>query len=287
MEDEIAAFEAVDQQAVDEQFAPRSEGDGVLRDLSAGGELGAAVTVDEFHQRSRIVEPVDMADAGFGDERDVSPQGLVAFRDNPGVLFPRHGDIGIAIDVDEGDFCLGQRLEVIDRIEDDLEKFLFGFDVVGGEQARDFRFVARAFAQPQRPGLDVADRAIRINAGDAVRVGRGPVEAVEAAAADSDIRGLRGESMLLDQLLVKRFPGFERFGRTEEILRFQMDDVVATAEQGDFRFGAMSEELGPPDPGTAWCGDFGGDNDCAATSDLEVVPIKPLPLRHSAGKRLR
>lgn len=71
---------------------------------------------DEFDDGCGIGESVGvMFDAGLGNESDLATQGLVSRREYSRVFIPGYDFVGIAIDMEQGDVCLGEGFELINR----------------------------------------------------------------------------------------------------------------------------------------------------------------------------
>ena len=72
---------------------------------------------DEVDDGLGVIESVRvMADAGFADELDGAAEGGVAVVDEFGVFVPGDHVIGVAVDMEEGDFVWGELGELIDGI---------------------------------------------------------------------------------------------------------------------------------------------------------------------------
>lgn len=232
---------------------------------------------DEGDDRGGVLEAVGvMVDARFEDYLDGAPEFLITACEEPAVLRVGHDGIGFAADREDGDLGLGERAEVIDRVEGVGEGLCFG-EVIGGLAAFPVRRGTLAFALAAGPAFEIADRGVEIDGGDAFGVSCGPVEGEETAPAEPFENGFGSESPELDEVIVKSIHGFERDRCAVEVLHVEIGDVEAMGEEGEIRLRLMPEELGAPDPGTAGGRVGGKDEKAIPVIDLEVDPFMPLP----------
>ena len=240
---------------------------------------------DEVDDGLGVIESVRvMADAGFADELDGAAEGGVAVVDEFGVFVPGDNVIGIAIDVEKGDFVRGELGELVDGIAGPGESGGFVGEVPEFEDEGPVFGVAFAFALAAGPALEVADGGVAVDAGDAFGMGDGPLVAVEAAAAEADEGGFLGEGVAGGEFGVERVPVSHGQGAAEHVRDFEVDDVVAFAEEGDVGGGFMTEELAVPDPGGAGSGLLGGDDRGEFGVDFEFVFGEAVPVAGFAGE---
>ena len=255
----------------------------VLRWIAA--ELAFGIGEDEVDDGLGVIESVRMmADAGFADELDGAAEGGVAVVDEFGVFIPGDDVIGVAIDVEEGNFVRGELSELVDGIAGPGESGGFVGEVPEFEDEGPVFGVALAFALASGPALVVADGGVAVDAGDAVGMGDGPLVAIEAAAAEADEGGFFGEGVAGGEFGVERVPVFYGQGAAEQVGDFEVDDVVAFAEEGDVGGGFVAEEFAVPDPGGAGSCLFGGDDRGEFGVDFEFVFGEAMPVAGFAGE---
>ncbi len=248
-------------------------------------ELAFGMGEDEVDDGLGVIESVRvMADARFADELDGGAEGDVAVVDEFGVFLPGDDVIGVAIDVEKGDFVRGELGELVDGIAGPGESGGFVGEVPEFEDEGPVFGVAFAFALAAGPAFEVADGGVAVDAGDAVGMGDGPLVAVEAAAAEADEGGFFGKGVAGGEFGVELVPVFHGEGAAEHVRDFEVDDVVAFAEEGDVGGGFVAEEFAVPDPGISRGGLFGDDDRGEFGVDFEFVFGEAVPVAGFAGE---
>src|ERR1035438_3372332 len=116
-----------------------------------------------------------MLTAGLAYDANLPTQGLVARFHEIDVLVDRHDFISITDNREDGDLCFGNRSEVVHWVLVIGER-LFLRKPINFQQRLPIALGAGADTLAARPALEVADRRVHIEPGDAVGVKRGPVD---------------------------------------------------------------------------------------------------------------
>jgi len=211
-------------------------------------------------------------DARLVDDLDRAAQGLVPLFENRGVLGHRDDLVGIAHHVQQGDAGFGQRFEMVDRIALGGKGLLFG-QAVDFEALRPVSGAARAGALAAGPALDVADRRVRVDAGDLVGVLRRPVVDDQSAPAHALQGGPGRQAVHLRQVGVELIPDRDGPRRAEQTGHVDVHEMKTFSEQRDIGLRLVAEETGPPDPGFARRNGPRRDHDAFAFRIEEVVPV--------------
>ena len=126
-------------------------------ELSMFSMTGGSVLHDESNDWSRITQAVRVVpDAGFWHQRDVPAKFFVTLCKDAGVFFPRHDGVSLAVNVEQRDVRVGQRLQVIDGILVVGDGFGVGFEVKSFQHVLPFGSATVAFAK--RPvAVDAVD----------------------------------------------------------------------------------------------------------------------------------
>ncbi len=216
---------------------------------------------DEVHDGFWIFEAVGVvADAFLADDFNLAAEFLIALLDDVGVLGDGDDVIGLANHVEEGDFCFGERGEVVDGAA------FVGFGFFGGEIVG---FENLGF--DAGPAFEITNGCVGVDAGDFVGIFGGPVVDDEAATGHAFEGGFFGEAVVGDKVLVELVPSGDGFGCTVESGDVAVGDVESLVEKGDVGLGFVSKEAGAPNPGFAFCGFFRDDD---FTGDVVVLEIE-------------
>lgn len=251
------------------------------RHLTANGSSRLRrVAHDEVHHGLGIVEAVGVvADAGLVDDFDFAAELPVALLDDVGVFGGDHDVIGIADDVDDGHFRLGERLQGIHGIALVGEGFLVVFETIGLRQIAPFHGAAFAIAVATEDGSEIAQRRIAIDDGDGFRALAGKAVGIHAAAAEADEGTFFGEAVG-DEEVVEGIEMLHGFRSAKGVAHHDVDVVKTGGEQ--LRRGASLgegvREFHAPGPGIARQGFLGFDDPGGAAVGFKLVAFEALPL---------
>ena len=132
-----------------------------------------------------------MSDAWLADQFDLAAELFVPLSNDACVLVPRHDVVGIAEDMQQRHLRGSQRREVVDRILLRCESLVVVREVKAFEDQLPIAGASFPFSLAAGPALEIADRSVGVDARDFVRVRSRPVVAVQAAATQTDQRGLQ------------------------------------------------------------------------------------------------
>src|ERR1035438_5449761 len=173
-----------------------------------------------------------MLTAGLAYDANLPTQGLVARFHEIDVLVDRHDFISITDNREDGDLCFGNRSEVVHWVLVIGER-LFYRKPINFQQRLPIALGAGADTLAARPALEVADRRVHIEPGDAVGVKRGPVEGEETTPAETFKHGLLRESVSAGYMGIKLFHVLHGDRGPIHVLHIYVGDMKTTAQQRD------------------------------------------------------